>query len=62
MYNILEGDDDTNNDTAMSLDQTAAMAAAGTSAAFAGMSGVTTPTNSATTNADFAAVINQLMH
>jgi hypothetical protein len=37
-----------------------AAAVAGTIATFAGMSGITTPTNGATINADFAAAINQL--
>ncbi len=60
MYNVLEGNDDTNNNTATSLTQTAAAEAAGITATFAGMSGVTTPTNGATINADFAAAINQL--
>jgi hypothetical protein len=61
MYNILEGNEDnTNDDSAMSHTQAAAAAAAGTTATFAGMSGITTPTNGATINADFAAVINQL--
>ncbi len=60
MYNILVGDDDTNDNTPTSLTQTAAAAAAGTTAMFAGMSGITTPTNGETINTDFAAAINQL--
>jgi hypothetical protein len=60
MYNILEGNDNTNNDTTASLTQTEAAAAAGTTATFAGMSGITTPTHGVTINADFAAAINQL--
>jgi hypothetical protein len=60
MYNILEGNANTDNDTATSLTQTAAAAAAGTTATFDGMSGITTPTNDVTINADFAAAINQL--
>jgi hypothetical protein len=60
MYNILEGNYDTDNDTATSLTQTAAVAAAGTTATFAGMSGVTTPTIGIIINTDFAATINQL--
>jgi hypothetical protein len=59
-YNILKGNDDTNNDTVTSLTQTAAAAGAGTTATFADMSGITTCTNDATMNADFAAAINQL--
>jgi hypothetical protein len=60
MYNILEGDDNTANNTATSLIQTVAATAAGTTATFAGMSGVTTPTIGVTINTDFAASINQL--
>jgi hypothetical protein len=60
MYSILEGDNDTNNATATSLTQTVAVAAADPTSTFANMSGVTTPTNGATINTDFAGVINQL--
>jgi hypothetical protein len=60
MYNVLGGDGNTNNNTATSLTQTVAATAASTTATFAGMSGVTTPTNGRTINADFAAAINQL--
>jgi hypothetical protein len=60
MYNILKSDDNTKNNTAASLTQTEAAATAGTTATFAGMSGITTPTNDATINEDFAVVINQL--
>jgi hypothetical protein len=37
MYNVLEGNDDTNNNTPLSLTQTAAAAVAGTTATFADM-------------------------
>ncbi len=52
MYNVLESNYDTEEDATMSLTQTAAAAAAGTTAMFAGISGITTPTNGATINAD----------
>ena len=44
MYNILKGNDNTGNDTMISITQTAAAATAGTTATSAGMSGITTTT------------------
>jgi hypothetical protein len=60
MYNLLEGDDDTDNNTVTSIIQTATLAAAGTTATFAGMSGINTTAYGSTINVDIAAAINQL--
>jgi hypothetical protein len=61
MYNVLEGNDDTDNDTVTSITQTAAAAAAGTTATSAGMSGITTSVYSSTIYTDIVAAINQLL-
>ncbi len=58
MCNVLEGNDDTDNNTVMSITQTVATAAAGTTATSAGMSGITTTAYGLTINVDIAAVIN----
>jgi hypothetical protein len=60
MYNILEGDDDTDNNTVTSIIQTATVAVANPPATSAGMSGINTTVYGSTINADIAAAINQL--
>jgi hypothetical protein len=60
MYNVLEGDDNTDDNTVSTITQTAVVAAAGTTATSAGMSGITTTVYGLTINADIAAAINQL--
>ncbi len=61
MYNNLEGNDNTDNNTVMSITQTATVAAASTTAMFAGMSGITTTAYGSTINVEIAAGINQLL-
>ncbi len=59
IYNVMEGDDNTDYDTVTTITQTAATTAAGTTGTAASTSGVTSNSYSLTINADVAAAINQ---
>jgi hypothetical protein len=60
IYNILEVNDNTDDNTVTSITQTATVAVASTTTMFAGMSGITTTAYGPTINMEIAVAINQL--
>ncbi len=61
IYNVLEDNYNTDDDTVTTITQTAAVTAASTMTTAAGTSGITSNAYSSTINADIAAVFNQLL-
>jgi hypothetical protein len=61
IYNLMEGDDDTDNNMVRTTTQTAAVAVASTMATASGTSGITSNAYSLTINTENAAAINQLL-
>jgi hypothetical protein len=61
IFNVMEGDDNTNNNTVATITQTAAATAAGTTGTAPSTSGVTSNSYNLAINADIVAAISQLL-